>query len=262
MSPDRSLATYVDDLQAGGRYTFTRDEALAALDCTPEALRQAAGRLFRRKRLVMPRRGLFVIVPLEHRAAAAPPPSWYTDDLLQHAGVDGYVGLLSAAALYGATHHAPQVWQVVVDRQIRPITVGRSRWQFVYKRAVRDVPVRRRQTATGTMPISTPEVTALDLVRYVEPSGGVDAVATVFSELGEQLDANALAHAAAHFPRTVAQRVGWLLDRVGHSDVTAALHGVVGRTADTTDLWPALVADAPADPRWHVRAARDVEVDG
>src|SRR5690606_31555542 len=183
MARSPSLSAFSDRLQADGRYTFSREEALAALGTSPSGLRQAATRLARARRLVAPRRGFFVIVPLEHRAAGAPPPSWYIDDLLRHAGVGGYVGPISAAALHGAAHHAPQVYQVVVDRQLRPITVGRSRLHFVFKRDLSGVPVVRRKTETGDMPVSTPEATALDLVRYVDVAGGVDAVATLISDL-------------------------------------------------------------------------------
>jgi hypothetical protein len=48
--PD-SLADYVDALQERGRYTFSRDEALAALGSTPIALKPAAERLKAKRRL-------------------------------------------------------------------------------------------------------------------------------------------------------------------------------------------------------------------
>jgi predicted transcriptional regulator of viral defense system len=257
-----TLADLADRLQAEGRYTFTRDEALGALNSSPTALRQAAARLARARRLVMPRRGFYVIVPLEHRSAGAPPPSWYVDELLRHAGMQGYVGLLSAAALYGAAHHAPQAYQLVTDRQVRPITVGRSRLHFAYKRDAADTATVRRKTETGTMSVSTPEATAFDLLRYVDLVGGVDAAATVLSELGEQLDPGALAAAAVHVPRTVAQRVGWLLDRVGHQDRTGLLHAALASQPwATVDLRPGSATDAAPDPSWHVRVDRDVEVD-
>lgn len=62
-----ALADFADDLQAGGRLTFTREEALAARGVTMPALKQAALRLAKRRRVVSPRRGFYVIVPLEHR---------------------------------------------------------------------------------------------------------------------------------------------------------------------------------------------------
>jgi predicted transcriptional regulator of viral defense system len=256
------LQRFVDRLQSEGRYTFAREEALNALEVTPDALRQAARRLLRSGRLVMPRRGFYVIVPLEHRAAGAPPPSWYVDALLRHANLAGYVGLLSAAALYGAAHQAPQVYQLVADRQVRPVTVGRSRLHFAFKHDAGQTPTVRRKTETGSMPVSTPEATALDLVRYVDSIGGLDVAATVLAELGEQLDPNALAEVAAGWPRTVGQRLGWLLVRVGHADRTAALHAYLESQAwESVDLQPGLVAEAEPDPHWRVRVARDVEVD-
>ena len=82
----RSLAEFVDGLQASGRYTFTRDEALAAVGVSERALKQAASRLARKRRLVAPRRGFFVVVPLEYRSAGAPPPPWFIDELMRYQG--------------------------------------------------------------------------------------------------------------------------------------------------------------------------------
>ena len=59
-----------------------------------------------KRRLVVPRRGFFVIVPLEYRQSAAPPPDWYIDALMKSCGRQYYVGLLSAAALHGAVRIA------------------------------------------------------------------------------------------------------------------------------------------------------------
>ncbi len=47
MTSSPTLSALADTLQSQGRYTFTRDEALSALGCTPSALRQAAARLAR-----------------------------------------------------------------------------------------------------------------------------------------------------------------------------------------------------------------------
>lgn len=261
MTPSSPFAAFVDHLQAAGRYTFTRDEALAALGCTPAALRQAAARQVRAGRLAVPRRGFHVIVPLEHRAAGAPPPSWVIAPLLGDAGAHGYVALLSAAALYGAAHHAPQVYQVISDVQLRPARLGRITLDFTYKQDAASTPTQLRKTDAGMIPVSTPEATALDLVRYVDTAGGLDHVATVLAELGELLDATALAAAAAQHPHTVGRRVGWLLDRVGHASKTDLLHTTLDGRWDVVDLQPSFVSDVTPDDRWHVRAPRDVEVD-
>jgi hypothetical protein len=103
------LATFVDGLQSSGRYTFDRTQAGKALRISDAALESSLRRLVAKRRIARVRRGFYVVVPLEHAAAGAPPASWFIDDLMRrHLEVPYYVGLLSAAALHGASHQAPR----------------------------------------------------------------------------------------------------------------------------------------------------------
>jgi hypothetical protein len=98
----QTLADLVDTYQASGRYVFTRDDALGTLGVTEEALKKAVQRLVTKRRLAVPLRGFSIIVPIEYREAAAPPASWFIDDLMKFYGQPYYVGLLTAAALHGS----------------------------------------------------------------------------------------------------------------------------------------------------------------
>ncbi len=73
MTSRGALAADVDDLQASGRLTFTREEAMLALGVSSNALKQSVLRLAARRRVVSVRRGFYVIVPLEHREVGIPP---------------------------------------------------------------------------------------------------------------------------------------------------------------------------------------------
>jgi len=260
--PRRDLPGWVDDLQARGRYTFTRDDALAATGASEIAVAASLRRLRKAGRIVSPRRGFHVIVPLEYRATGAPPAEWFIDDLMRHLGRPYYVALLSAAALYGAAHHAPQVFQVVTDVPTRPLTVGRVRVAFVQGRAGLS-PTQPVNTATGTMLISTPEATALDLVRHPSACGGLQNVAGVLRELAERIDGARLVDAARGVERTVAQRLGWLLDHLGASERAEPL----ARALATGPVFPTpLRPDLPdgslePDPRWHVLVNATIEED-
>ncbi len=108
-----ALAEFVDDLQVAGRLTFTRDEAMVALGVSMSALKQAALRLVKRGRLVSPRRGFYVIVPLEHRAAGAPPLDTWLPAMLQFQG----------ARELGREVGGGEV-VVTVDRRLRAVSVG------------------------------------------------------------------------------------------------------------------------------------------
>ncbi len=256
------LPHWVDDLQTHGRYTFTREEALAATGNTEIAVAASLRRLRKAGRIVSPRRGFHVIVPLEYRATGAPPAEWFIDDLMTHLGKPYYVGLLSAAALYGAAHHAPQVFQVVTDVPTRPLTVGRIRVAFVQGRAAHS-PTETMNTATGTIRVSTPEATALDLVRHANACGGLQNVAGVLRELAERLHGARLVDAAKGVERTVAQRLGWLLDHLGAQDRAEPL----ARALAAGPLFPAaLRPHVPdrglgADPRWGVIANTEIVED-
>ena len=115
-----ALAEYVDDLQAGGRLTFTRDEAMDALGVSMDALKQAALRLAKRGRLVSPRRGFYVIVPLEYRAEGAPPLDRWLPELLRFHGAQ----LLAREEIDGEV-------VLSVDRRLRSMSVGGMTVRFV-----------------------------------------------------------------------------------------------------------------------------------
>jgi hypothetical protein len=268
-----TLLNYLFALQAEGRLTFTRDEAIMALNVTDGAFLKAAARLKKRRMLLNPRHGFYVAVPPQFLSWGAPPPPWYIDALMRHEGRPYYVGLLKAAEMHGATHHAVMEFQVVTDRQLRKVRAGRSWITFHFRRdleSVRDGVVERK-TDTGTMKVSSPELTALDLFRYLHVAGGIDAVATVLADLGGKLDGSMLAALAVHFDRTCVQRLGYLLDRLGYADRAQALHGQLIATKpipwivlESAKRGSNVPAETPVEhnERWRVTVQRNPEVDG
>ena len=256
------LPAWVDSLQASGRYTFTRREAESATNASPQAVRSALRRLKQAGRIVAPRRGFFVLVPLEYRTSGAPPASWFVEDLMGHLDRSYHVGLLTAASLHGAAHQAPQQFQVVVDLPTRPVKTGRVQLAFVQGR-VGATPVVRMNTATGTMAVSTPEGTALDLVRHVEVCGGLNNVTTVLMELAERIDSTLLVAAAHGMEKTVLQRAGYLLELVGaHRQADRLATWLGEQRIFPTALRPDLpMAGSMRDERWMLVINDEVEPD-
>jgi AbiEi antitoxin C-terminal domain len=221
-----SLPIYMTDLQSAGRVVFTREEAVAALDATPRGFLKAAERQQLRHALLNPRHGFYVVIPPQYHSWGAPPPSWYIDDLMQHEDCPYYVGLLKAAELHGATHQAVMEFQVVTDKRIPKIRAGRSIISFLYRKDMARIAdgLEYHKTDTGRMKISSPELTALDLLRYAHAAGTIDSIATVLSDLGAKMRPQPLAKLAPAFERTVIQRLGYLLDRLNYSESAATLH--------------------------------------
>lgn len=204
-----------------------------------------------------------MLVPVEYREAGSPPASWFIDYLMRFLEQPYYIGLLSAAAIHGAAHQQPMVFQVVTDRPTRPARAGRVRIAFHMRRNVASARVVEVQTETGSMRVSTPETTAFDLVRFAPAAGHLSNVATVLGELAEKLDPVALTEVARSYAVPEAQRLGYLLERIGKRDlaerVAAWLEGERYR--------PVLLAPgqprgaASADSRWRVVPNATVEAD-
>src|SRR3990167_3243379 len=209
-----SLGQYIDSLQSRGAYWFLRQDAMRALGLSSDAFKMAAHRLVKKGRLQRIRGDFYALVPLEYRATGSLPATWFIDALMQHLHQQYYVGLLSAAAFHEAAHQQPMIFQVITDKRTRMITAGRVRIQFLYKKSILDHFFQKMKTDTGVMNVATPEMTAFDLVRYMDVSGQVNHVATVLCELAEKLDAKKLARLAEEddVEITVVQRLGYLLE--------------------------------------------------
>lgn len=258
------IAKFVDSLQASGRYSFSRDEALANVKVSTSAFRRAVARLVSKERIAVPRKGFYVIVPIEYRSAGAPPPSWFIDELMHYLGRRYYVGLLSASALYGAAHQQPQEFQVVTERHERMIGVGRGRIHFVVNKEIDRALTAEVKTETGMMRVSTPETTALDLVRYLSAASGLGNVATVLAELAERINPRKLVEAARiEGELACAQRLGYLLCLVGAGERSNALADwLMTVNPRRVPLRPGgSVRGCPTDPRWRVIVNEEIEVD-
>ena len=136
----KSMTAFIEALQAKGRYTFTRVEAMNADKRSDIALEAALRRLKQKGRIANPRRGFYVIVPVEYREAGCQPANWLIDDLMRFLSQPYYVGILSAAAIHGAAHQQPMLFQVVTDRPTRPARAGRVRIGFHMGRHIETAP--------------------------------------------------------------------------------------------------------------------------
>ena len=262
-----SLRDWALELPAKGRYTFTTTEARSYQDRISAAGTAAAlGRAEADGIIVSPIRGFHVVLPLEDRGVGTPSWRLFLDPLMAHLHLPYYVGLLTAASIHGAAAQAAQVVQVVVPRSRRSVTVGRLAIEFIVRRTAERAPVELLTTPSGRVRVATPEVVALDLVRYPGHAGGWGNVLTVLRDLAPTVRRSGMRKALAVEPATPElQRLGHLLGRVGAHDVAAVLADEL-RTRRTT--WVPLVpgaavtpAGAERDSQWRVVVNVPVEAD-
>jgi predicted transcriptional regulator of viral defense system len=256
-----NFADLWDELLGEGRSTFTvadlRERTGASLDAVYSAVKYAMDR----RRLFSPVRGLYVVVPPEHRAAGVVPAVQFIDPMMRHLAVDYYVAYASAAAWWGAAHQAIQVFDVVASRHVLDRALGPVRMRFHTSSRI-DTDAVRRVTGPRTMlNVASPALTAVDLAGRPRLGGGLSAVATILAELPD-LDDDQLATLAARRTKPDARRLGWLLE-LARDDLTLdALRKIAqpehGRA---TLLAPRGARQGPVDDRWGVIVNTTVEPD-
>lgn len=210
------LDSFIDEQRADGKYTFTTDGLHSLLDVSENALKKSLQRLKNQEAVVMVRKGFYVIVPPEYRAKGIIPTSFFVNDLMKFLNRDYYVGLLNAAAYHGAAHQQPQNYSVITEGiALRPIKNDKVGIHFYIKKSWNKKDIVKKKVDTGYITISSPELTALDLVNYFNEVGGFNRVATVLEELKEVIQADQLVETAKQYGDiSVIQRLGYLLECV------------------------------------------------
>jgi predicted transcriptional regulator of viral defense system len=205
-----NLKEYILQKAEKGYCFFTSKEAIENLG---GEVKQAIWRAQKHGEVATPLNGFHVIVPPEYRKIACLPPDQFIPDLMEYIDRPYYVCLLSAAQYYGAAHQRPQVFQVMTDTGRRPILCGKVRIEFITNKKIAGFPVQRFNTKQGFLNVSTPEVTALDLVTYQDKAAGIDNVFNVLIELSDKIDPKKLIALSDQKQEiTWLQRLGYLFE--------------------------------------------------
>ena len=272
----RNLEDYLETSQSRGRYTFTKSDAQTALSLAPSALLSAAGRATRKRQIISPRRGFYLILRPEDRLLGAPPPERWIAPLMAYLRIDYRISLLRAAAFHGSSHQAAMVFQVIAPKQLKTITVGRQRLQFLFqdKRAFAQVNkpewLDDLKTDSGIAKIAGVELTLLDSARYFHKAAGINGAAQIVHDLGSKADANKLAIAARYYENSAVRRLGYLLDHFDHREQAGALATFAEKAKSAKLLNPAVklmsattrrsVSDT-MDRKWKLIINEPVEID-
>ncbi|MDR0777476.1 MAG: type IV toxin-antitoxin system AbiEi family antitoxin [Azonexus sp.] len=269
-----ALEQYMEARLAQGRAYFLRDDVLAALGSSPEALNMALLRQARKDRLASPRQGFYLILRPEDRAAGAPDPARWIDPLMKYLQADYRIALLRAAAFHGASHQAAMVFQLIVPKQMRGVEIGRHRLEFIYQNPTAFAQVNQPEALAslksdaGFAKVAGIELTLLDSARYFHKVGGINALAQIVKDLGGRARSAKLARLATHYENSAVRRLGYLLEHTHHTPQADALLPFVKKTKTAALLNPAvkpLIEGLPGlhepEPRWRLILNEPMEID-
>lgn len=205
-----------------GRYIFTKEDVInLGMHNNKDSLKKALYRAQGKGIIMSPWQNFYVAIPMEYRLKGEVPPSFYIDQLMRFIGREYYVSLLSAAMFNGAGHQRAMVFQVTVQgKQIRSAIKNGTLLDFNLRKEIPYLYINKVKVQTGYINVSSPELTALDLVSQEEKVGGLSRVTELLIELTENIkwDEGKIA-LLDYFNAPVVQRLGYLLDLIEEADL-------------------------------------------
>jgi predicted transcriptional regulator of viral defense system len=136
------------------------------------------------------------------------------------------------------------VFQVIAPRQLPGIEIGRQRVEFLFRSPDAFAEVNRSEwlaqlkTDAGFAKVAGVELTLLDICRYFHQAGGINGAAQAVHDLGKKADVRILGKAAAIYENSTVRRLGYFLERFGHSRQAKALRPLAEKAKSFKALDP------------------------
>jgi len=245
------LSDVLDAAEKRGKLNLRAEDIARSLpDVSPEALRQALQRQKQKGRIVRASRGSghWVIVPRQDALAGAPPvETWLDAYLSKTLKLPYYVGLLSAAQIFGVSPQAVMVTQVMVSKTRRSIHVGQHQLVFHARTRADKMPTQWHETLNGRFKVSTPDLTAVEVVSRQQLVGGVSRIFEVLQGLADSLSSKGLAKALDSVQEVpTAQRLGAIFSKLDRPALAAVVRTWLGgRRIRIIPLSPGDTSDDP-----------------
>lgn len=260
---------WVFSLLAKGQYAFS----IAAIrkefsNHSKEAIKSTLKRLVDKSLIVSIHKGYYLIIPPQYKSKGVLPLTLYLDDFMKELNRPYYLGLLNAAAFYGAAHQQPQEYYVVTNFPVlRPTHKKGVKVNYISKQIVPDNFLEDRKIESGYIKISMPILTAIDLVQFSKRVGGLNRVATILFELIETINPDTINdNLLNHAPVTAFQRLGYLFDKTFNNQPLAEIIFKMLKES-SIELYrtplkiTASTKGCPVDEKWRVVVNTTIDID-
>ena len=210
-----SLNDWVKEQEQRGITTFSFQQIRCVFaERSEKTLRTDINRLISSKRIQNVYKGFYVIIPTQYRLKGVVPPTYYINELMEYIGKPYYVGLLSAAAIYGASHQRAMVTQIVTIGPRSRTSNKNSLLDWNYRQQIPSELIESRNAEMGRINYSSAELTTVDIVQFASNIGGYQRAATVLAELVDVIDMSKMEGVLPYTTTTAMQRFGYLLEFV------------------------------------------------
>ena len=264
-----TIKSWIEEMQSSGKSCFTFSEVLEHFSThNAESLKRNLTRLVTKRKICSVWKGFYVIIPIEYQSKGIIPAVYYIDQLMKFLGRDYYISLLNAAEFYGAAHQRPMEFSVMTTPpSLRSTSKKDIKINFNNKSVILSQYTEQRKTPTSYIRISSPELTATDLMQFEKVIGGLNRASTVLYELAESCRFKKLkADFFEYVPTPIIQRLGYLLDEeLDFKKQAEELHAMAKKFSCVFRKTPLKnrksIFGCPINEKWNIIVNEQIEID-
>lgn len=210
------VAEYITKSLQYEEYAFTWEELKNNSSKTDVALKNELSRFVKKGEIINLRQGFYLILPPRYRSYHKIPLELYAEKLFKYLNKPYYMGLYSAAAFYGASHQQVQKDYLITQfPNIRNIKKGVIFLDLFVSSCWPSKNILQKKSDAGYFNVSSPALTAIDLIHYQSKLGGINRMLAIIEELIEEINTDDIQDLLSWYPHTSSiQRLGFLLNEL------------------------------------------------
>jgi predicted transcriptional regulator of viral defense system len=212
-----TLSDFINNQLSFEKYSFTFDEiADAYSDKSETALVSDLKYAAEKGNILSLRHHFYLIIPPCYSKIGKLPIELYIHKLYKFLEREYYVGLYSAARFHGAAHQQIQKEYVINNgRPLLDISRKNISIDFITTQKWPQANLTTRKSDAGVFNISSPALTAADLLYHQSKIGGINRTLSVIEELSEVITKEDITKLLVWYPhKSVLQRLGFMLEEV------------------------------------------------
>ena len=262
-----SLNDWINEQEKRGITTFSFQQIRRLFqEHSEKALKTDVNRLILSKRIENVYRGFYVIIPTQYKLKGVVPPTYYINELMEYIGKPYYVGLLSAAAIYGASHQRAMLTQIVTTGPRSRISKNNTLINWNYRKQIPSELIETRNAEMGRINYSSAELTTVDIIQFASKIGGYQRATTVLAELVNIIDISKMESILPYTTTSTMQRLGFLLEYILlEQDKADILYNILkkknGYLDDILMSSEHTASDNAESNRWRVNMNIEIEID-
>jgi predicted transcriptional regulator of viral defense system len=209
-----NVSEYIKQLQSFEEYAFSWSEILMNCNVPEPTLRKELIRLSEKNEIINLRQGFYLIIPPRYQKFGKLPVQLYVEKLFKHLQKTYYIGLYSAAAIHGASHQRiQQDYIMTVPPALRDINKDKTKLRFFKSERWPELNIIEKKSDAGLYKVSSPALTAMDLIHQQSKIGGINRMLANLEELAHEITDKDLDDLLSWYPyKSTLQRFGYIME--------------------------------------------------